>query len=138
MPPISDLATLLRSLQPELHEGIFVFATLEAGQQVDPAELVALVREPEGISVVVAEQVAKRLGLNAVFRCGWITLTVNSDLQAVGLTAAFSTALGQAGISCNVVAGTNHDHIFVPLERAADAMAVLQRLQQTGVVQEAR
>lgn len=138
MPPISDLTTLLRSLQPELHEGIFVFATLEAGQQVDPAELVALVHEPEGVSVVVAEQVAKQLGLNAVFRCGWITLTVNSDLQAVGLTAAFSAALGNAGISCNVVAGTNHDHIFVPIERAAEAMAVLQRLQQTGVVEEAR
>jgi len=138
MPPISDLATLLRSLQPELNAGVFVFATLEPGQQVEPAELVALVREPEGVSVVVAEQVASRLGLNAVFRCGWITLTVNSDLQAVGLTAAFSTALGHAGISCNVVAGANHDHIFVPIERTAEAMAVLQRLQQTGLAQEAR
>ena len=133
MPPISDLATLLRSLQPELHEGVFVFATLEPGQQVEPAELVALVREPEGVSVVVAEPIAKRLGLNAVFRCGWITLTVNSDLQAVGLTAAFSTALGHAGISCNVVAGANHDHIFVPIARTAEAMAALQRLQQTGI-----
>lgn len=138
MPPISDLARLLRSLQPELHEGVFVFATLGPGQQVDLAELVALVREPEGVSVVVTEQVARRLGLNAMFRCGWITLTVNSDLQAVGLTAAFSTALGHAGISCNVVAGANHDHIFVPIERAAEAMAVLQRLQQTDLAQEAR
>ncbi|MDO4640652.1 MAG: ACT domain-containing protein [Neisseria sp.] len=37
--------------------------------------------------------------------------------------------LGQAGISCNVVAGNYHDHIFVPYEQAAQAMQVLQGLQ---------
>ena len=43
--------------------------------------------------------------LSVLFRAAWISLTVHSDLEAVGLTAAFSTALGQAGVSCNVVAG---------------------------------
>ncbi len=138
MPPITDLATLLRSLRPELNEGVFVFATLEDGQHVEPADLVALVREPEGVSVVVEERAAERIGLNALFRCAWITLTVNSDLQAVGLTAAFSTALGGAGISCNVVAGANHDHIFVPVDRAAEAMSVLRGLQENGPAHEAR
>lgn len=132
MPPITDLATLLSSLRPELNDGVYVFATLEAGQHVQPSDLVALVREPEGVSVVVEEHAATRIGLNAVFRCSWITLTVNSDLQAVGLTAAFSAALGRAGISCNVVAGTHHDHIFVPVERATEAMSVLRSLQQLG------
>jgi uncharacterized protein len=132
LPPIADLTALLSSLQPELNEGTFVFATLEAGQKVEPSDLVALVREPEGVSVVVEEQAAKRIGLHGVFRCAWITLTVNSDLQAVGLTAAFSAALGSAGISCNVVAGANHDHIFVPIELASEAMSVLRRLQESG------
>jgi hypothetical protein len=64
-----------------------------------------------------------------VFRAAWITLTVHSDLEAVGLTAAVSVALGAAGISCNVVAGTYHDHLFVPAQKAADAMAALRKLQ---------
>jgi hypothetical protein len=65
-----------------------------------------------------------------LFRAAWISLTVHSDLQAVGLTAAFSTALGQAGISCNVVAGAFHDHIFVPVAQTQQTMAVLRALQQ--------
>jgi hypothetical protein len=56
-------------------------------------------------------------------------LTVNSALDAVGLTAAFVTALGHSGISCNVVAGAYHDHIFVFLESAQMAMLVLRQLQ---------
>ncbi|XXE67240.1 ACT domain-containing protein [Pseudomonas sp. R1-6] len=39
-----------------------------------------------------------------------VTLTVHSALDAVGLTAAFATALGNAGISCNVIAAYYHDH----------------------------
>ena len=62
-------------------------------------------------------------------RSAWITLRAHSDLAAVGLTAAFARALGDAGISCNVVAGVHHDHLFVPVARAADAMAALQALQ---------
>lgn len=93
------------------------------------ADVVALVREPEGISVVIEEHQAARLGLTPVMRCAWITLTVNSDLHAVGLTAAFASALGNAGISCNVVAGADHDHIFVPVDQADAAMKELRSLQ---------
>jgi uncharacterized protein len=53
---------------------------------------------------------------------------VHSDLAAVGLTAAFAGALASEGISCNVIAGFHHDHLFVPWERRADAMAALGRL----------
>ena len=56
-----------------------------------------------------------------------ISLTVHSDLAAVGLTAAFATALGGEGISANVVAGYFHDHIFVQWTRRDDAVAALQR-----------
>jgi len=129
MPPIANLAELLRNLQPKLNAGTFVFATLAADQDINVGDVVALVREPEGISVVIEESQAARLGLTPVMRCAWITLTVNSDLHAVGLTAAFSSALGKAGISCNVVAGTNHDHIFVPVADAHAAMEALQLLQ---------
>jgi hypothetical protein len=55
---------------------------------------------------------------------------VHSDLQAVGLTAAVAAALAEAGISCNVVAAAHHDHLFVPVESASQAIAVLQALQE--------
>jgi hypothetical protein len=90
---------------------------------------VVTVREQEGITVVVNEAVAQTAQLQVLFRAAWITLNVHSDLQAVGLTAAFASALGQANISCNVIAGAFHDHIFVPVESADDAMATLLALQ---------
>jgi hypothetical protein len=96
-------------------------------------------REPEGLSAVLAEAEARRLGLPITFIAAWITLTVHSDLAAVGLTAAFSDALARAGIGCNVIAGVHHDHLFVPAERAQEAMEAmdaLRALQQSAVARE--
>nr|WP_318289720.1 ACT domain-containing protein [Paraburkholderia sp. BL8N3] len=129
MSPVSDLSVLLKTLEPVLNPGVFVFASVKDGNAIDPAAIVASIREPEGLSVVMREADAQISGLNALFKCAWITLTVNSALEAVGLTAAFATALGHSGISCNVVAGACHDHIFVPLESADAAMHVLRSLQ---------
>ncbi|CAE6764537.1 ACT domain-containing protein [Paraburkholderia nemoris] len=132
MNPVSDLSVLLKTLEPALNPGVFVFASVKNGHAIDPAVIVASIREPEGLSVITSETDAAISGLNPLFKCAWITLTVNSALEAVGLTAAFATALGRSGISCNVVAGAYHDHIFVPLESAQTAMRVLQQLQKDG------
>ena len=125
---ISHLPTLLRSMSPVCKQGVYVFATLPVGTAIDPQHIVASIREPEGLSVVLAEADALRLGLPILFRAAWLTLQVHSDLQAVGLTAAFATALGHAGISCNVVAGAHHDHLFVPHAQAGAALAALDSL----------
>lgn len=130
MTAIKDLDQLLQSMAPELNPGIFVFASLPAGAALEASQVIASIREPEGLSVVVAQAVAGQAGLTPLFVCAWITLTVHSDLQAVGLTAAFAGALARADISCNVVAGAFHDHIFVPAHQAAEAMAALRGLQQ--------
>ncbi|WP_416191575.1 ACT domain-containing protein [Neisseria sp. CCUG12390] len=129
---VSDLQTLIRSMQPVLHEGAYCFATLPEGSGLTAAEIHAGIREAEGLSVVVDEETARKYGLQNAFRAAWITLNVHSDLAAVGLTAAFSAALGRAGISCNVVAGHCHDHIFVPYEQAETAMETLLNLQRNG------
>ncbi len=128
--PICDLDRLLAGMRPMLQPGRYAFSILPPGQMIDPACIVASIREAEGLSVVVAETDALTLGLPIAFVAAWITLEVHSDLAAVGLTAAFSQALAQAGIGCNVVAGTVHDHLFVPVEQATEAMAVLQALQE--------
>jgi hypothetical protein len=105
MPVISELDELLRFMQPVLNAGSYAYVTLPAEKVVDASRIISSIREPEGMSVVVELEVARQEGLTPLFVCAWITLTVHSDLQAVGLTAAFANALGRAGISCNVVAG---------------------------------
>jgi hypothetical protein len=126
---VSDLAEMLRSLEPVVSPGTYVFATVADGQQLPLSSIVASIVEPEGLSVVVEESAARRAGLTPAFHCVWITLSVNSDLQAVGLTAAFATALSNAGVSCNVVAGVHHDHIFVPVAQKSVALQALRTLQ---------
>ncbi|MEO8505449.1 MAG: ACT domain-containing protein [Acidobacteriota bacterium] len=125
----AELQALLRSLEPMLHDGVYVYSTLPEGVDGATVEAIATVREPEGMSVIVPEAAALGAGLPVLYRAAWITLTVQSELQAVGLTAAFAAALGDAGISCNVVAGAYHDHLFVPFESGPAALACLRALQ---------
>jgi uncharacterized protein len=127
---ISNLAVLLSSMEPELHEGVYVYCVVPHDADITAFTPAVTVREGEGLTVVVPEQQAIDAGLPILFRAAWISLTVHSDLQAVGLTAAFAGALGQAGVSCNVVAGAFHDHIFVPVEQAQQSLSVLRSLQQ--------
>jgi hypothetical protein len=122
----SDFTRLLQSMSPQHRAGRFVFATVD--QRPDDIEVLASVVESEGLSLVVHQEDADRLQLRYDFVAGWITLQVHSALAAVGLTAVVSTALADAGISCNVVAGYHHDHLLVPLERVDEALTVLHGL----------
>ena len=131
--PIAELKVLLQSMEPALNAGEYVFATLDGDSAVDMRDVVVSIRETEGLSVVLEVSVAGLYGVAVDHRFAWITLTVHSDLQAVGLTAAFASALGREGISCNVVAGRCHDHIFVPIAQAEAAMAALRALQQSAL-----
>jgi hypothetical protein len=54
-----------------------------------------------------------------------ITLTIHSSLEAVGLIAAITDRLKDHGVSTNVVSGYFHDHVYVPVARAGDAMRIL-------------
>jgi hypothetical protein len=127
---ISNLAVLLASMKPSLNAGIYAYCVVPHGADISALSPVATVCESEGLTLVLPEEQAINAGLPVLFRAAWITLTVHSDLQAVGLTAAFAKALGQAGISCNVVAGAFHDHIFVPVEHAHRALSALEVLAQ--------
>lgn len=111
-----------------LHEGVYAYCLVPPSTDVSSVPVLATFREDEGMTVITEESEAVRAKLPILFRAAWITLRVRSDLQAVGLTAAFSRALAEAGISCNVFAAACHDHIFVPVERADAAMARLKAL----------
>jgi hypothetical protein len=125
---IADLDALLGSMDPTLHECVYAYCVVPANADVAPFSPMAMVRESEGVTLIVTEGEAIAAGLPVLFRAARITLTVHSDLEAVGLTAAFSGALARAGIGCNVVAGAFHDHIFVPAEMGRRALAVLREL----------
>jgi len=127
------LAELLRSMQPVLNPCVYVYAFVPPATELTGISCLATFREAEGLTVILEEAEALRLGWPLLFRAAWLTLTIHSDLEAVGLTAAFATALAEAGISCNVVAAAYHDHIFVPIESGPAALAVLQTLQQDAM-----
>jgi len=121
-----DLPTLLHALRPELQPGTCVFTTtttVRAG-----AAPVVTVREDEGLTLVLDRQQADDLGLPYNYVAAWITPRVNSALDAVDLTAAVAGALAAEGISCNVVAGYHHDHLFVPAHQAHAALDALNDL----------
>ena len=130
--PTQELPELLRALEPKLHEGVYAFVSLPSNAHGPELEPLATFREQEGLTLVLREEEALAAGLPVLFRAAWISLTVHSDLEAVGLTAAFATALAKRGISCNVMAGAYHDHLFVPTERSAEALGCLRGLQEGG------
>jgi hypothetical protein len=124
----TNLDEILRSLKPQRNDGEFVFCNVPSLASIDVNKVVCVFREREGFTVVLEKQLADAQQLPYSFVAAWITLTVHSSLEAVGLTAAFSAALANRGISCNVVAATFHDHIFVGIRQADEAMEVLTSL----------
>ena len=115
-----DLAVVLRGMEPVLHSEPYGFAVWEGALPFQPFATVA---EAEGLTVVAP--LADLGGGEAWAR---ISLTGPSDLAALGLTAAFATVLAAKGISCNVIAGVHHDHLFVQWDRREAAMAALKAL----------
>ncbi len=123
-----NLSTLLKGMTPILHQGAYVFCTLQDSSKIKRKEAICEFHEQEGTTVVIEKQKADVLGLEYEYIAAWITLTIHSSLEAVGLTARFSTALAASNISCNVIAGYYHDHIFVDKKDATKAMEVLTKL----------
>ena len=127
-----DLGRLLAAMAPTLDAETYVFATVDdpGAARGLPARL--LVEEREGTTVVVAREVAVNRALPHAFPCRCITLNVHSALDAVGLLARVTTELAGHGVAVNAVAGYHHDHLFVPDDRADEALEILRRLTRTA------
>jgi hypothetical protein len=130
MSGVTDLGQLIGSMQPVLSDTAYVFASIDRATLASIAELepIGTFYEAEGLTVIVLKTKADALNINyqGVFQC--ITLNVHSSLEAVGLTAAVSNTLANEGISANVVAAFYHDHIFVPIVKANQALSCLLKL----------
>jgi len=126
----TNLSKLLAGMSPKLNPGDFVFVTTNAPERIPREVLFAEIKEAEGSTIILERTTADELGLPYHFVAAWITLIIHSSLEAVGLTAAFSSELAKHGISCNVVAGYYHDHLFVPKKDAERTIKVLTGLSE--------
>jgi hypothetical protein len=125
----TNLQMLLGSMSPQLLPGTHVFATLPPGASLpvgfDP---VMIFREREGRTLVLLEDEARATGLTFAFPSRMITLNVHSSLDAVGFMASITTRLAAAGMGVNPISAYFHDHLFVPADRAEEAMEILEAL----------
>jgi len=113
-------------MNPSLSEEEFVFCSLD---EVRLSKLsvrpIATFHETEAISAIVPRQFADDEGLEYSFIARMIKIGVYSSLDAIGLIAAIAGKLAAAGISVNPVSAYFHDYLFVPADKAHEAMAAL-------------
>ena len=121
----SNLTKLIQQMEPLLNKGEFVFVSVEKSNDILREDILCEFKEKEGITLILNRKKADDLKLSYTYIASWITLKIHSSLEAVGLTAAFSSELTKYNISCNVVAGFYHDHIFIDVKNTLKAMNVL-------------
>ena len=124
----TNLTKLLQGIKPKLNKGEFVYCFVDSLEHATALNPLCMFQEQEAVTVILPKKQADDASFPYSVVCEWITLTVHSSLEAVGLTAAVSKALTEANISCNVVAAYYHDHIFVPVKDARRAVDVLENL----------
>jgi hypothetical protein len=124
----SNLKTLLREMKPQLVPGEFVFCSIQEDELESVNLPLFVFQEPEGITIVVTKEVANQHGLSYESTWGMVSLTVHSNLEAVGFLAAVTNHLAKAGVSVNVVSAYHHDHLFVPHNRTNEVLILLNDL----------
>ena len=124
----TNLQILLSGMQPKRNEGEYVYCIVESKNEAAQLDPLCMFAEEESVTVILPKSKADAMNLAYPTTFAWITLTIHSSLEAVGLTSAVAKALTEANISCNVVAAYYHDHVFVPIKDATRAMEVLQAL----------
>src|SRR5690349_21130566 len=127
--PERNLKTLLSAMSPLLQPGEFVFSSVSesefASLTIAPQ---CLFREDGRVSLIVERSIAEEHQLEFVGSWRQITCQIESDLTAIGFLAEMSTVLADAGIAVNAVSALAHDHLFIPAERAAEALELLTAL----------
>ncbi len=124
-PGETDLAAMVSTLSVQRRPGVFAYIAVEVPTPGLIAAAHAVVKEGRLTTIVLPVEAAERAGQATDVRFAWLTLTVQSSLDAVGLTAVVSARLAAIGIPCNVLAGFHHDHLLVPVDRVDDATSAL-------------
>lgn len=122
----TNLTTLLKNMEPVLHEAVYVFCTTSIPLNVDNLNPVCLFQEAEGTTLILQQAQADAANLPYASTFRMITLSIHSSLEAVGFLAAITGKLADYGISVNPVSAYYHDHLFVPAAKATEVMALLK------------
>ncbi|NOQ39162.1 MAG: ACT domain-containing protein [Anaerolineales bacterium] len=127
----TDLQILLKQMQPVLDDEKMVFCSLPA----DEAEKYltscqGYYREQEGITVILEKSLADHGNISYDLVFNRITLNVHSSLGAVGFLSRITEILAAQGISVNVVSGYFHDHLYIKVEDAENAVMILELWQE--------
>ena len=133
---VSDLGELLKKMKPKLFEGTYYFASVDSSNLMELAnyldDITGIFRENEGLTIVfsgkIKDDILQITEKDIIGPFALITLSVESDLMAIGFLAKITEALAKEKISVNAFSAYHHDHIFVPFERKDDAMKALMRL----------
>ena len=123
-----NLDKLVASMQPQMHEPVYVFATVPEGFNWQPANPVMIFQESEGLTLILNQEVSDSQGIDYEFPCRKITLNIHSSLDAVGFLARITARLAELGMGVNPVSGFYHDHLFVPVDRADEALQALMAM----------
>ncbi|WP_134047155.1 ACT domain-containing protein [Paraburkholderia caballeronis] len=129
-----DLATLLRDMTPVLASSTYVFCCIVSDRLPLGVDVLCQFREAEGLTAIIEQSDAERLGIKYDFVARMITLAVHSDLAAIGFLSHIAATLAHAGIACNVVSAYHHDHLFVPASRAEEALSLLRALAVSSAI----
>lgn len=124
----TNISELVKNMSPYLNTGDYVFSSIKDISSIKREDTICEFKEQEGITVIIEKHKADKYHLDYDYIAAWITLKIHSSLDAVGLTAIFSNELAKHNISCNVVAGYYHDHIFVNKKDAKRAINALKEL----------
>lgn len=130
MPGERNLDLLLDAMDPHLRDEEYFICQLPEETALEVRlRAIGWFREAEGITAILPASEVSDLDAAREGPFRLITLTVPSSLDAVGLLAAVTGRLAEAGIPVNVFSAYLHDHLFVRTDRAVEALAVLTRLQ---------
>ena len=125
-----ELTKLLQTLEGHVHDDVFVFVTCHKDDVPDDGDVQMQFQEADGVTLILSKQKAQDHGFSWEFACRMITLKIHSSLEAVGFIAHIASELAKADMGVNPVSGFFHDHLFVPVDRVDDAMAILAQIRQ--------
>lgn len=128
----TDLTALMRTMQARLAPETYVFVTQKSAAIPAGVQPRMIFEEAEGTTFILTRGDAEKHDLPFEFPCRMVTLDVHSALEAVGFIARIASALAQHDMGVNPVAGFYHDHLFVPADRADDAMKILSDMRRAA------